>query len=277
MDKNLVLKPEKNNKLKLSRELTDREKRLLTLLVLFAVFVVFGYYGVLPGSKVFKESKNKLQSVEYVKNEYNRKSLKFNSLATYKEHLTEELKTESEEFYPMMESYEVDRLITGIAKKGGLSVTALSVSPYPSPASLTHYQFSESVTETDKYDMIGQTFTVETAEEEAARDKFDLSSEIKSKVTDISASISEAMGTDYSGILSELDTKEEEAVTVSFDGVYVNNVSLSANCSFEAYEKLIDKIYEEYPSIRIVSYEFSPEADNSKGELMINLEVYMAG
>ncbi len=275
MDNSFVLKTGEKKDKKLTRELSNREKRLLKLLILFAVFVFFGYYGVLPASKVFRDNKNKLESVKYVQNEYNRKSLRLNSLVSYKERLAEELTEASEGFYPMMQSYEVDRLITGIALDGGFDIQSLSVSPEAAPASLQMYQYSTDVFEPSDFDMINQTFTVETAEEEAARNQFDLSSEIKDKVLDFSATITENMGTDYSGLLNQLDGEEEEETGPTFEGVYVNNVSLLATCSMSEYEKLVDKIYEEYPSIRIVDYAFQPNAN--EGEFIIDLEVYMAG
>nr|MCR5388106.1 hypothetical protein [Lachnospiraceae bacterium] len=69
MDNSFVLKTGEKKDKKLTRELSNREKRLLKLLVLFAVFVFFGYYGVLPASKVFRDNKNNLESVKYVQNE----------------------------------------------------------------------------------------------------------------------------------------------------------------------------------------------------------------
>ncbi len=258
------------------REFTEREKSLLKLLIVFAVFVFFGYYGVIPGSKAYRESKRQLESVKYIKNEYQRKAMRLDALTSYKERLIDELHTEAGSFYSMMRSDEVDALVTGIAVKKGLFIDALSVSPDAVPASLTHYAYSSGTVAERDFDLMGSNFKVETAEEEAKRNQFDLSSEITNRVLDFSETVTQSLGADYSGLLSSITSEEEAVPEKTFDGVYVNHVSLVATCTEDEYTGFIDYVYANYPSIRIVQYEFDP-AEGKLANFNVTLEVYMAG
>ncbi len=259
------------------RDFTEREKSLLKLLIVFAVFVFFGYYGVLPGSKAYRDSKRQLESVKYIKNEYNRKSIRLDGLNSYKERLNEELYKEAGNFYSMMRSDEVDALITGIALKDGITISSLSVSADVVPASISRYQYySGTISERD-FDLMSSNFAVETAEEEAQRDKFDLSSEITSKVMDFSETVTQNLGADYSDLLSSISLEEEETVSEkTFDGVYVNHVTLVASCTEKEYMSFVNRVYADYPSVRIVKYDYDPKKDEIEN-FIIDLEVYMAG
>ncbi len=258
------------------RTLSDREKKLLNLLLIFSIIVVLGYYGVVPGSRVYFDAKKNLKSVTYVRDEYEKKASKITSLYDYMSRLKKKLLSESDVFYPAMTSDQTDALITGVALKCGLKIESLDVNPDAYPASLTAYQYAPVLDKTSDFDTKSGVFAVETAEEAAAKDKFALDSEIKNKVIDFSESVAEKLGDDYTDAYSLLKGSDEEDESISFEGVYVSKVNITASCSDEAYKKFVNTVYEKYPSIRIAGYDYTKSDEGESGIFTIELEVYMA-
>lgn len=215
-------------------EITNRDKKLLSVLSVILILVLFGNFVIRPlltqRSELASELKEKQQTKETMEKAIAaipEKEARLKASRT-------DFEKETKDIYPIMESHKVERMITRLILKCGLSSRDFEISARPSVSVLTPY---------------------------------------------IESSLAKSLGTAGSDDSSSEDNSKNaitQNVLYSYP-VSVNILGTKANA-----KKLIDKIYAEYPSIRIVSYGLSSEtaltASNKvvdASTLSLVLEVYM--
>lgn len=215
-------------------EITNRDKKLLSVLSVILILVLFGNFVIRPlltqRSDLASEFKEKQQTKETMEKAIAAIPQKEARLKASRIDFEKETKN----IYPIMESHKVERMITKLILKCGLSSRDFEISARPSVSVLTPYAASV---------------------------------------------LAKSMGTAESDNNSS-DDSSKNAITQNV--LYSYPVSVNVLGTKANAKKLIDKIYTDYPSIRIVSYSLNSEtaltASNKvvdASTLSLVLEVYM--
>ncbi len=93
-------------------ELTERDKKLLTFMGIFVIVVCIGYWGVLPQIKSAGEYKDEIEEQELVQNIYEQKIAQLMEVQANNDELEKLIAGAKENYYPMMDSDAIDKLIT---------------------------------------------------------------------------------------------------------------------------------------------------------------------
>lgn len=215
-------------------EITNRDKKLLSLLSVILIIVLFANFVIRPllaqRNDLAAEFKEKQQTKETMENaiaSIPQKEARLKASRT-------DFEKETKDIYPMMESHKVERMITKLILKCGLSSRDFEIAAKPSVSVLTPY---------------------------------------------LESSLAKSLGTKGSDDSSSEDSSKNsitQSVLYSYP-VSVNILGTKANA-----KRLIDKIYADYPSIRIVSYGMSSETALTTSNKVVDastlslvLEVYM--
>lgn len=124
-------------------EITERDKKLLIGLAIFVIVVCFGYWGIYPQIKAMNQIKidtEKQKELQFV-NETKLSMLPMLEVENKKSE--EEILTARKEFYKMMTSDEVDKMVTGMALGYNLYAYDLDIHMPDKEADLEPYKFSE--------------------------------------------------------------------------------------------------------------------------------------
>lgn len=123
--------------------MTERDKKLLVGMFLFVIIVAIGYWGILPQYKRYKKLETKIEQEE---EEQKLNKMKIANLALIDmqaEEYEEKIAEKKDEFYQVMKSSEVDKMMTELASNRGLDIYELSFSMPGSPTARMAYQYSE--------------------------------------------------------------------------------------------------------------------------------------
>ena len=123
--------------------MTERDKRLLVGMLLFVIIVAVGYWGILPQYKRYKKLETKIEQEE---EEQKLNKMKIANLAMIEmqaEEYEQKIAEKKDEFYQVMKSSEVDKMMTELASNRGLDIYELSFSMPGSPTARMAYQYSD--------------------------------------------------------------------------------------------------------------------------------------
>lgn len=108
-------------------ELTDRDKAMLPVLLLFCLIAAYVFLGIWPLHQANARMRAQLKTVRADMEEKQRKLDDLAVVTMEDERLRESLGRMQEPLYPMMESQEIGKLLTGMALEHGLSVRRLEI------------------------------------------------------------------------------------------------------------------------------------------------------
>lgn len=120
-------------------ELTERDKKLLTFMGVFVIVALIGYYLVLPQLKKANEYQDQIEEQEIIKSVNETKIMQLPVVEVNNEELEKLIVGAKDNYYPMMDSEQIDRLVTNtVIEKYGLvsfdlnigEKTLTSLSPY---------------------------------------------------------------------------------------------------------------------------------------------------
>ena len=93
-------------------ELTERDKKLLTFMGVFVLVALIGYYGVLPQIKKANELQDDIEEQESLQMIYESKVAQLFLVEENNKVLEGLIEGAKENYYPMMDSDEIDNLVT---------------------------------------------------------------------------------------------------------------------------------------------------------------------
>ncbi len=93
-------------------ELTERDKKLLTFMGVFVLVALIGYYGVLPQIKKANELQDEIEEQESLQMIYESKVAQLFFVEENNKVLEGLIEGAKENYYPMMDSDEIDNLVT---------------------------------------------------------------------------------------------------------------------------------------------------------------------
>ena len=120
-------------------ELTERDKKLLTFMGVFVIVVIIGYYFIIPQLKKASEYEDEIAEQEIIKSVNETKIMQLPVVEVNNEELEKLIIGAKDNYYPMMDSEQIDRLVTNtVIEKYGLvsfdlnigEKTLTSLSPY---------------------------------------------------------------------------------------------------------------------------------------------------
>lgn len=136
----------------MTTQMTQRDKKLLYIVVLIAVVFLVAYFVLIPLNKKNIQLEEELDSLRTSKAETEMRIASLPSLRKNLEQTSERYDELSDGFYPMMESQEIDRVMTSLALDFGLFTERLAISipsgyssvePYVNSALAEEWKHSE--------------------------------------------------------------------------------------------------------------------------------------
>jgi len=126
--------------------MTERDKKLLVGMFIGVIIVAIGYWGILPQIKQYKALEAKIQREEAIQKINKIKILNAGTLEVQADDYESRIAERKDEFYPIMNSSQVDRLMTELAVGNNLNVYDLSFNMPSSPTSREAYKNSSLYT-----------------------------------------------------------------------------------------------------------------------------------
>lgn len=126
--------------------MTERDKKLLVGMFIGVIIVAIGYWGILPQIKQYKALEAKIQREEAIQKINKTKIINAGTLEVQADDYESRIAERKDEFYPIMNSSQVDRLMTELAVGNNLNVYDLSFNMPSSPTSRVAYKNSSLYT-----------------------------------------------------------------------------------------------------------------------------------
>lgn len=124
-------------------EMTERDKKLLTFMGVFVIVVIIGYYFTLPQLKKASEYQDDIEEQETIQAVNQSKIMQLGVVEVNNEELEKLIEGAKDNYYPMMDSEQIDRLVTNtVIEKYGLTSYDLFIGE-KTLASLSPYIYSE--------------------------------------------------------------------------------------------------------------------------------------
>ena len=122
--------------------MTERDKRLLFVLSVLVIIVAIGYWGIRPQVKRFNKLESLVEQQEEQKKVNQLKIANVGAIQAQADEYEAKVAEEKDEFYQIMNSSEIDRMMTQLAIEKGLEIYNLQFSMPKSPSNRMAYQYS---------------------------------------------------------------------------------------------------------------------------------------
>lgn len=123
-------------------KVTERDKKLLVLLAMFIIAVAAVVLFIMPSLETASQLKENIEIANMDKTKMENDIQLFASSQKTNEKLTEELTSVSKNFYGLLDSNEIDKMLTGMVLNSGLSVKNLVITPNDVPKTISPYYAS---------------------------------------------------------------------------------------------------------------------------------------
>lgn len=156
--------------MKLEMQMTERDKKLLVFLAIFVIVVGLGYWGIRPIIMKIMDIDDEIVKQEDLSTIYELKIVELPAIEIDNEIFEEEIEKARKNYFEMLESNEVDKLMTGIALSYNLYCYDLSISMPSGTATSQAYKYSEKY-ESDRAD--AEMLAAQAEAEELMRDSYE--------------------------------------------------------------------------------------------------------
>ena len=249
-------------------ELTKRDKKLLILLGIILVVTGFVFLAIKPLAVRLKETKANLEKEEELREINQKKISLYSDLADYDDALQKKIEKNVEDFYEMMTSEEIDRMLTDMALGYHLEARNLDIQIPEEEEKLEPYVFSEAAANKLENDSGYESIS-------GAAGMYDVEAMMEEK-----------------SMLSEdaKDTQEEETEAIEEDtltfGIHTAQISMQLSGSEENLKAMLENLLKKNKSLRLTGYSFDRNYNVYAGEylgsvvrtenvLNITMEIYM--
>lgn len=249
-----------------SNGISKRDQLILFLLGIFLIVVVIGYWGVRPQFRKMASIQNEIEEEEETKRENTMKISQLPMLEAECEEYQKVIDEYQDDFYSVMTSDEIDRMLTSQALSLGLSAYDLEITMPDAPSDRLAYQYS-------------YLYSQQIAAQATAEDQEALGAEERE-----SAAEAEEYATGEESDLNE-DGESTTSTYVANQEIYAATVSMTVGGDMEDLQKFLDQLNASEKRILVVSYAWGEREVpiTSTGEvavqvtktLTVNLEIYM--
>ncbi|MCI5944353.1 MAG: hypothetical protein MRZ41_06640, partial [Eubacterium sp.] len=219
-------------------ELTKRDKKLLILLGIILVVTGFVFLAIKPLAVRLKETKANLEKEEELREINQKKISLYSDLADYDDALHKKIEKNVEDFYEMMTSEEIDRMLTDMALGYHLEARNLDIQIPEEEEELEPYVFSEAAANKLENDSGYESIS-------GAAGMYDVEAMMEEK-----------------SMLSEdaKDTQEEETEAIEEDtltfGIHTAQISMQLSGSEENLKAMLENLLKKNKSLRLTGYSF---------------------
>ena len=208
--------------MKLEMKITERDKKLLVFLAVFLIAAAFLLLVIMPGFDRAQELREEITASTQSKMEMDSKIAQLPNLEEQLGVMQKEWEAISEDLYPMMESQDIDKIVTDEVIAQGLTTKSMKITMNQDPVSLQPYLWKE------KQEQQNQAAAAEASDGDG-----------------------EAAEADSAAV----DSGQEETST----GIYSAKVNLSVEGSREKIRRLMDRFVNEYTAVRVLSAKYDTE------------------
>lgn len=240
--------------------MTERDKKLLTGMFLFVMIVAISYWGIYPQVKRYKALEAKIEKEEDDKKINQMKIANLGLVEMQAEEYEKKIAEKKDEFYQIMKSSEVDKMMTELATNNHLDIYELNFTMPSAPTERMAYQYSalyqrqqemkaEYESSSDEEPTVSTTKLDEKGEEEDDEDADSDKSGADSKGSSSTAALmEEMMGAEEGGYQPNTD-------------IYAVPVTMTVGGDLENLDSFIDNILAIDKRILLVGYSWGEFRD----------------
>ncbi len=223
--------------------MTDRDKKLLVGMFIGVIIVAIGYWGILPQIKAYNKISEKIEKEENTKKINELKLMNVGAIQVQADNYEQQIAEKKDEFYQVLSSSEVDRMMTEMATSNGLDIYELNFNMPKTPTERLAYKNSELYN--IQLQRISEYESSDAAmEEESSEDAF---------LEDGTTSTSTAPTKTAEEINAEVFGGEEGGYRPNTD-IYAVPVTMTVGGDIYDLEKFIDDIINSDKRILMVGY-----------------------
>ena len=219
--------------------MTARDKKLLVGMFIGVIIVAIGYWGILPQVKQYRALASKIEKEEAAQSINKQKLINTGAIEAQADNYESLIAERRDEFYPIMTSSEIDKMMTQMAVSHGLNIYDLNFNMPSDPTGRLAYQNS------DLYTWQVQAMADYTPEETASDDDMlsldsDSDSKEKDKDKDKDSATTTPTMTDEE-LMMEVMGNEEGGYQPNTD-IYAVPVTITVGGDIYDLEQFIDEI-----------------------------------
>ena len=240
----------------LNSTLTERDKKLLYMLVFIVIFFIFGWCIIRPLYKKTVEDQEKIVMASSIRAANETKVIGLSSAKNLTDKFSQDLSDSTSDYYDYMDSSEIDKLVTSYILRNGLRARDLTISMPDGYVSETPYLYSGISANTGSSD----TESYETADLTAAESSDETEEEkIKSSSYYKDAALSMLTGYDPQEItivatpMESYTSGEASATSTDSSGILCVHLSIVVEGDPKTEQMIIDDLTHN-PSLRVTGF-----------------------
>ena len=227
--------------MKFESNLSSKDKKTIAIVLGAAFTFMFFWSGIRPTINSIKDLDEQIDKATLQKTEYKNKIINLSSAETVFNRAVSDLADTTEEFYPMMQSSDIDRMMTSYVLGFGLYPESMNITMPLEPVEEAPYIYSDVEVNT-----VVITPTPTPTPAPTGADTASSSSDTNAFAT---PEIIEGLNVPYNRARSS-------AVSTAPSGVYCVELSYTVTGSQEDCQALIDDLSDK-PSVRLTGFEWS--------------------
>lgn len=240
----------------LNSTLTERDKKLLNMLVIIVIIFIFGWCLIRPLYKKTVEDQEKIVMASSIRAANETKVIGLSSAKNLTDKLAQDLSDSTSAYYDYMDSSEIDKLVTSYILRKGLRARDLTITMPDGYVSEVPYLYSGITTcSGSAYAEAAETVDVTTAESKDDEKE----EKIKSSAYYRDAALSMVTGYDPQNItivatpMESYASGESSAVTTDSSGILCVQLSIVVEGDPKTEQAIIDELTHN-PSLRVTGF-----------------------
>ena len=236
----------------LNSTLTERDKKLLNMLVFIVIIFIFGWCLIRPLYKKTVEDQEKIVMASSIRAANETKVIGLSSAKNLTDKLAQDLSDSTSAYYDYMDSSEIDKLVTSYILRNGLRARDLTITMPDGYVSEVPYLYSGITTSAGTaYTEPSDAVTVENTDSEEEK--------IKSSAYYRDAALSMVTGYDPQEItivatpMESYASGEASAVTTDSSGILCVQLSIVVEGDPKTEQAIIDELTHN-PSLRVTGF-----------------------
>ena len=246
----------------LNSAITERDKKLIYGLLIVVILFVFGWCIIRPLHKKIVQTSERIEEASAIKSSNEAKVIGLSSAAAITEKFEADLADSTDIYYDMMDSSEIDRLVTTYILGKGLIARSLNIQMPSAPVNEAFYRYSDNTlgssganTVTEYEDITLDTADVPAAD--TASDDKESNTYFNDAVLGFLTGYNTEQITMIGSPVEEYSTAMAYANDTASSGIYCVTLAITVEGDEETEQKVIDELSHN-PSLRIVSFNWIP-------------------
>ncbi len=217
-----------------NQAMTERDKKLLYMLGFIIIIFMFVIVADRPLFRKIRATNEEIEKEQATHDEIEMKLSRMDLVKSYKEQIDSKVQVYAERYYPIMDSTQIDDLLTGYVLSEGLKAVDMYINIPDETVVLKPYKYSEAAKKLES--------------EEESQESANTGNPDQDQVDAFTSSLNDSGQVD-------VDESADKVVDTSLSGVYAVDVSLKAFGSESRLKGLVDKLMKDQ-SLRVVSYQW---------------------